>query len=742
MTRDYVNNIPYIQGQGNLGAVDGSSAAASRYTEVKLDPSADWLLMDGVDSGAVPMVPNYDQRLKEPSLLPVKIPMILLNGVPKGSIGVGFASIIPPHSVNDVAAATKYVLNCMINGENPTIDKIMETLKGPDFPTGGIVGPTSEIKKMYETGSARLIIRSKATIETNGKSSRIIITEIPYNITTTDIVNDIAEAVVGKKDTKSKSRLPPTVPEVKAVRDETTTNRKTKKVDVRIVVDVKNNEDPNVVLEKLMQYTSLQEDFAPNMVALNSNRQPIQVNIFDIIDTWINFRAECIKRLAAADLERYRDREHVINGLLIALPMIDTVVEIIKKAKNDEDATVNLMSKLKITSRQAEAILSMQLRRLNGLRRDELAKEKDDVVAKCDYNLNLLVSQEAIVTKIIDELDDTVRRLGSPRKTQIAELGRNVDPRAFITPEACLVSTTINGYIKRIASSEFKTQLKGGKGRKGAKVKDDDALHSIISCNSHDQLFAITNTNAVVRLEAHEVPDNPSGRHAANLGFEEDEGVCTLLTSVFPIPEAAEAVVATSNGQVKRIKLSDMSSKMTKRLVFYKSSNVDDVVAGAISLPQGTGDVFLASAYGQGVRFGPDSIRITKRDSGGVRGIDLASGDYLVSIGRIDNDSQSILCVTSDGIGKRVTADQFPALNRGLKGRILIKPKLSAYLVAALVTDNDDVNVIIATKMGMTIRLRVGDIRELGRSAMGAKLATLNEGDEVISAAIVPAEIE
>jgi DNA gyrase subunit A len=424
MTRDYVNNIPYIQGQGNLGAVDGSSAAASRYTEVKLDPSADWLLMDGVDSGAVPMVPNYDQRLKEPSLLPVKIPMILLNGVPKGSIGVGFASIIPPHSVNDVAAATKYVLNCMINGENPTIDKIMETLKGPDFPTGGIVGPTSEIKKMYETGSARLIIRSKATIETNGKSSRIIITEIPYNITTTDIVNDIAEAVVGKKDTKSKSRLPPTVPEVKAVRDETTTNRKTKKVDVRIVVDVKNNEDPNVVLEKLMQYTSLQEDFAPNMVALNSNRQPIQVNIFDIIDTWINFRAECIKRLAAADLERYRDREHVINGLLIALPMIDTVVEIIKKAKNDEDATVNLMSKLKITSRQAEAILSMQLRRLNGLRRDELAKEKDDVVAKCDYNLNLLVSQEAIVTKIIDELDDTVRRLGSPRKTQIKVYSR------------------------------------------------------------------------------------------------------------------------------------------------------------------------------------------------------------------------------------------------------------------------------------------------------------------------------
>lgn len=740
MTRDFQNNVPLIYGHGNMGAIDGSGAAAPRYTEAKLDAVADWLALDGVDDGAVPHSPNYDGRLTEPELLPVKLPVHLLNGVPGGSIGVGFASQVPPHNAAELARACKYVLGCMAGGVEPELAQLMTVMPGPDFPTGGLVGSQAEIAEAYRTGQGSMRMRAEVAVEESDSGrigDRIVVTAIPFGLTTEGLVEEIADAAFGKRDPKTKARSEPTVPEVKDVRDETTKDRRTKQVKVRIVIDLKQGEDGRVALEKLLQNTRLQTTFPVNMTLLDENGQPVTIGIVEAITRWANFRAECVRRQAAADLERVRDREHVVKGLLAASPKIDKVIKVIREAKDEETANAGLRALIPCTSKQADAILAMQLRRLTGLRQDELNAEAKSLGERAEHLLRLLTDQAAIIEQMERELDEIAAKLGRPRRTQVVDLSVNADPRALVVEENCLVSVTGRGYLKRLPADEFRVQNRNTKGKQGAKVKADDVLQSVEGCSSHDRLFAVTDGGAVVRLEAHEIPvTSGAGRHAANLGFEDGELVKGLLVSQYPVPEQAQAVFATVDGEVKRTLMSELDSRVTKRLVFYKSAAERDI-AGAIQLPTGTGDVFLASAHGQGTRFSPEDVRLSKRDSGGVRGMDLREDDQVVSIGRIDTEDQLVLCVTSDGIGKRVASSQFPTQGRGGKGRILIRPRPGATLVQAMVVRDND-SVLIATKNGHTVRIRVGDVKELGRSAMGVKLVALNEGDRVVSAAILP----
>ncbi len=742
MTRDFQNNVPLIYGHGNMGAIDGSGAAAPRYTEAKLDTVADWLALDGVDEGAVPHSPNYDGRLTEPELLPVKLPVHLLNGVPGGSIGVGFASQVPPHNAAELARACKYVLGCMASGLDPELAQLMTIMPGPDFPTGGLVGSQSEIAEAYRTGQGSMRMRAEVSVEESDSGrigDRIVVTAIPFGLTTEGLVEEIADAAFGKRDPKTKGRGEPTVPEVKDVRDETTKDRRTKQVKVRIVIDLKQGEDGRVALEKLLQNTRLQTTFPVNMTLLDENGQPVTIGIVEAITRWANFRAECVRRQAAADLEHVRDREHVVKGLLAASPKIDKVIKVIREAKDEETANAGLRALIPCTSKQSDAILAMQLRRLTGLRQDELNAEAKTLGERAEHLLRLLTDQMAIIEQMEQELDEIAGRLGRPRRTQVVDLSVNADPRALVVEENCLVSVTGRGYLKRLPADEFRVQNRNTKGKQGAKVKADDVLQSVEGCSSHDRLFAVTDGGAVVRLEAHEIPvTSGAGRHAANLGFEDGELVKGLLVSQYPVPEQAQAVFATVDGEVKRTLMSELDSRVTKRLVFYKSAAERDI-AGAIQLPTGAGDVFLASAHGQGTRFSPEDVRLSKRDSGGVRGMDLREDDQVVSIGRIDTEDQLILVVTSDGIGKRVASYQFPVQGRGGKGRILVRPRPGASLVQALVVRETD-TVLIATKNGHTVRIRVGDVKELGRSAMGVKLVALNEGDRVVSAAILPPE--
>lgn len=740
MTRDFQNTVPLIFGHGNFGAIDGSGAAAARYTEAKLDPQADWLVMDGVDDGSVPHSPNYDGRLTEPELMPVKMPMLLLNGVPGGTIGVGFASQVPPHNAAELAEASKYVLRCMAAGEEPSVAQIMALMPGPDFPTGGLVGSPADVAEYYSTGQGGLKLRSRIEIDDNESGrggARIVITAIPFGLTTEAIVTDVANAAYGKRDEKTRTRSEPTVPEVKDVRDETTKDRRTKEVRVRIVIDLKQGEDPRVALEKLMRYTRIETTMGVNMTGLDPDGQPLTLSVVEAIRRWADFRAECVRRQSGAELGRVRDREHVVVGLLAAIPRINLVIKAIREAKDEEAAVRELRAVVPCTTKQAEAILAMQLRRLTGLRREELESEAAALAERVQHLLRLLTEPMAIVEQMTAELDETARRLGRPRRTEVTVLTANADPRALVVEENCLVSVTGRGYLKRLPADEFRVQNRNTKGKQGAKVRADDVLQSVAGCHSHDRLYAVTDGGAVVRLEAHEIPvTTGSGRHAANLGFEDGELVRGVLVSPYPVPEADQAVFATVDGEVKRVQMPDLDSKMTKRLVFYKSS-ADRGIAGAIQLPGATGDVFLASAHGLGTRFAPDDVRLTKRDSGGVRGMDLREDDSVISIGRIDSEDQLILCVTSDAIGKRVASTQFPTQGRGGKGRILIKPRPGATLVKALVVTDAD-TVLIATKNGHTVRIRVGDVKELGRSAMGVKLVALNEGDRVVSAAILP----
>ena len=495
-----------------------------------------------------------------------------------------------------------------------------------------------------------------------------------------------------------------------------------------------------MALEKLLQNTRLQTTFSVNMTLLDDNGQPVTIGIVEAITRWANFRAECVRRQSAAELERVRDREHVVKGLLAAAPKIDKVIKVIREAKDEETANAGLRALIPCTSKQADAILAMQLRRLTGLRQDELSAEATSLSQRGEHLLRLLTDQTAIIEQMEGELDDVVAKLGRPRRTQVVDLSVNADPRALVVEENCLVSVTGRGYLKRLPADEFRVQNRNTKGKQGAKVKADDVLQSVEGCSSHDRLFAVTDGGAVIRLEAHEIPvTSGAGRHAANLGFEDGELVKGVLVSQYPVPEQAQAVFATVDGEVKRTLMSELDSRVTKRLVFYKSAAERDI-AGAVQLPTGSGDVFLASAHGQGTRFSPEDVRLSKRDSGGVRGMDLREDDAVVSIGRIDDEnSELILCVTSDAIGKRVPVNLFPVQGRGGKGRILIRPRPGATLVQALVVTEND-TVLIATKNGHTVRIRVGDVRELGRSAMGVKLVNLGEGDRVVSAAILPAD--
>jgi DNA gyrase subunit A len=740
MTQNFANNLVLIQGQGNFGAIDGSSASAQRYTEAKLHPLADAILMDGVNEGAVPLERNYDNSLDEPVLLPAKIPLLLLNGSPRGSIGVGFATCIPPHNAKELVNATKYVLQCLVDNSEPSIDKILSLIPGPDFPTGAIIGSPTAIKKAYISGNGILTMRSEAVIEeAKGRSgAKIIITSIPYGLFTEDLKVEIIEAAIGKKDPKTKQRKDPTVPEVKKAQDETTLDRVTKKTVVRLVIELKAGADPSVVLEKLMQNTNLMCTFAVNMVALNEHGQPIQLSVIDAITRWAEFRIECIRRQSSVELEKNQDRLHVISGLQQAIPQINEVIELIKSSNTEAEAILGLRELVPCTTKQAEAILSMQIRRLLGLRQEELQNESNSLMERNDYLIGLLIDRSAVTNKINEELDQIAIKLSRPRQTKIQDIGSGaIDTRLLVSSEECLVSITGRGYLKRMSASDFQTQLKGGIGKKGAKVKDNDILQSVISCHSHDRLFAVTDQGAVIRLEAHEIPTNGSGRHAANLGFNENEFVKNILPTIWPIPVESQAVFADLQGGVKRVMMSNLHSNMTKRLIFYKSDKIKDIVGGVSLSEENESDIFLASASGLGTRIKPSDIRLTQRNGSGVIGMVLKEDDYLVSIGKIDNDEQLILCCTSDGIGKRVASSEFPVQNRGGKGRILIKSKAGGVLVQALVVKESD-TVLIATKLGQTVRIKVSEIRELGRVAMGSKLITLREGDEVISAAVLP----
>lgn len=733
MTRHFSNNVSLLNGSGNFGSIDGSGSAAMRYTEIKVDPISDWLVLDGVDGGAVPHQPNYDESTTEPELLPVRLPMLLLNGVPAGSIGVGYTSTIPPHNAIELAKACKIVIKAMSEGRSATVDEVLQVMPGPDLPTGGIIGGYNDIREVYKTGGGSFLYRSN--LEIDYEKNVIIAHSIPYGMNTEQVTSSIAEAARGRFDPKKKTRTDPTIPEIREVRDETTSDRKTDRAIIRIVIEVKRGENPDIVATKLYQHTPLQSSFAVNMHAQDETGKPVRLTLIDAIERWAVFRSDCIRRLTAANLERLREREHVLHGLTLALQNIDAVVKIIRESQNDEVAIEQLRAQIGSTSRQSAAILDMRLRRLTGLRQTELETEINDLSVEIGEHLDLLSQDGAVVQRMLNELDEIPRRIPGARCTQIQEIGKNFDPRALVEPEACLISITGRGYLKRQSEAEFNVQLRGGKGRK-TKMKPDDQLLSAISCHSHDRLFAITDKGSLVRMEAHEVPTTTTGRHAANLGFDEEELVKSVISSPWPIPENYEVVTAKSDGTVKRVTLTSMNPRIGNRLNFFQGVSEGEVVGG-ILLPDGESDIFLASANGLGARFEPSEVRLTRRESGGVRGMRLREGDSLVAIGRISDPEELILVVTSDGIGKRVKSEEFPAQNRGIMGRILVRLREGASVVKALVVRDQD-SVVIMTAQGQTVRVLVSDIKELGRTAQGVKLVTLNEGDYVVSAALLP----
>jgi DNA gyrase subunit A len=746
LSRDFQLQVPMVHGQGNLGSLNGGAQASMRYTEMQLGDGAYWLAMEGIENGAVRMVPNYDETEVEPSLLPVKAPMLLLNGAAVGSMGFGYAAAIPTHNPAELAAAAAVLVRAyaglhsdgVVREAEDVFRDIMEAMPGPDFPTGGLVGGPDDIAEAYLTGVGTLTVRCEALID--NERGRILVLALPYGENSADVTTDVVEAQRGRVG-KDKKRAPPQIPEIKAVRDEGTVDDDDKPV-IRIVIDLKQGEDPGTVLEKLYRHTKLQKTFSVNMTALNGEGKPQLYNVVELLEQWLTFRMDCIKMQSSGRLREAALRRHVLEGMLLALEQIDGVVSTIRGTADDAGTVRGLMELLGATTKQADSISVMQLKRLNGERAAEFRAELERLQAEEAALLGVISDPARIYEQILGELEEFARRFPAHRRTRIAVLDSK-DARALVAPEEGLLTITGRGYLRRVPASEFRAQHRGGKGKQGAKIKAEDALRAVVRCNSHDRIFPISDTGRVARLEAHEVPTGGGGRFAAALGFEDGELIAAVLAAPWPLPDGDEVVIASESGMVKRVALADLSGRNNVAMNLYGPADGRPVV-GAALFPGGRGHVFLASSAGLGTRFEASDVRLTKRGSGGVIGIELPEGGSLVSMSRLraeDDEGEFIMCVASDGYGKRVPKDQFPTQNRAGKGRILIKMHPGATLVAALVLGRED-TVLVATRRGMTGRFRASDIRELGRSAVGSRVMALAEGDAVVAAAVLPPDDE
>ncbi|OGX60572.1 MAG: DNA gyrase subunit A [Omnitrophica WOR_2 bacterium RIFOXYC2_FULL_45_15] len=718
MAQDFSLRYPLVDGQGNFGSVDGDSAAAMRYTEARLSAIAGEMLED-IDKGTVNFGPNFDTSLKEPLLLPAKLPNLLVNG--SSGIAVGMATNIPPHNLSEVIEAIIYLL------EHPEAEAkdLMRYVKGPDFPTGGIICGRGGIKDAYNTGRGKLIVRAKAAVEhqKSGKDT-IVITEIPYQVQKAGLVEAIANLVEDKK-----------IEGISDIRDESD------KDGMRIVVELKRDVEPQITLNQLFKHTQLETTFGIIMLALVDNR-PKVLNLRQILGHYIEHRKVIVRRRTQFELDKALRRAHILEGLKIALKFIDRIIKVIKTSKSVEAAKENLIKEFELSEIQAQAILEMQLQRLTALEQDKIDAEYQELLKKIELCRSILASEKKIEAIIKAELEDLKKKYGDGRRTEIVGEVEEFNLEDLIADEDVVVTISHGGYIKRLPVSSYRKQKRGGKGASGAEVKEEDFIEHLFVASTKDYLLIFTDKGQVHWLKVYEIPQASrisKGKAIINLLQVSSEGKIAATIPVKEFSADKYLVMVTKLGLIKKTCL-DAYSNPRKGGIIGITLEKDDALIG-VEMTDGKQELLIGTREGKAVRFPEAQVRDMGRGAKGVRGIRLSKKDQVIAM-IIAQTEATILTVTELGFAKRTLFKEYRLTRRGGKGIINIKVTDKNGLAVALKTVSDEDELMVITQTGMFLRCAIKDIRPTGRAAQGVRLIKLEDQDRVSCVAPVIAEEE
>ena len=714
MAQDFSTRYPLVDGHGNFGSVDGDGAAAMRYTEARMSPFSLQMVRD-IEKDTVDFTDNFDGEEKEPVVLPSRVPNLLING--SNGIAVGMATSIPPHNLSDTIDA------CIkrIDDENCSNDELIKIIKAPDFPTGASILGRDAAREAYETGTGKITVRSKSEIEETARGRmRIVITEIPFQVNKARLIESMADLVRNKK-----------IDGISAIRDES--NRE----GMRIVIELKKDTNPNVILNRLYKHTQLQSTYSMIMLAL-VNGEPKILRLCEIIDEYLKHQKIVITRRTKFDLAKAEARAHILEGLLIALDNIDEVIKVIRSSYND--AKEKLMVRFGLSEIQSQAILDMRLARLQGLEREKIENEHNELMQKIAYYKSILADEHKLMGVIKDELTEIKQKYGDGRRTKIVADDGGIDEEYLIDEEDVAVTLTHLGYIKRVPENTYKAQRRGGKGIVGLTTRDSDFVKDLIITSTHDYLMFFTDLGKVYKIKAYEIPEasrTAKGTPVINfLNLDQGERV----TAVIPVKEFADdnyLIMVTRNGTIKKTPMSQFDTNRKTGLIAITLKDDDKLIS--VSQSSGEESVYVVTKKGKSITFHEDDVRSMGRSAGGVRAITLDKDDEVVSMELDSTGERELLVMTKKGFGKRTSLDEYRLQTRGGKGvSTYDKTKFSktGELVGATLVSKDD-EIMLINSNGVIIRIRANEISKSGRTTQGVKIMKVESGDEIVSFAKV-----
>ncbi len=713
MAQDFSTRYMLVDGHGNFGSVDGDSAAAMRYTEARLAKITMELLAD-INKNTVDFVPNFDETLKEPSVLPSRYPNLLVNG--SSGIAVGMATNIPPHNLGEVIDAVVE----LIDNPDCTIDDLMGHVKGPDFPTGGVIMGKEGIRETYRTGRGKIIVRSKTEIEEMaGGRSRIIVYEIPYQVNKSRLIKKIADLVKDKK-----------VDGISDLRDETD------RTGTRIVIETKKDVNPNIILNQLYKHTQLQETFGANLLAL-VNGEPKTMNLKEILYYYLEHQKDVVTRRTKFDLNKAEDRAHILEGLIIALDNIDAIINLIRSSQTTQIAKEGLMKEFNLTERQAQAILDMRLQRLTGLEREKIETEYEELLKTIKYLKDVLADESILLSIIKDEMLKIKAKYNDDRRTEIAPSNDEIEIEDLIEEHNVVITLTHFGYVKRTPLSTYRSQHRGGRGITGLQTREEDFVEDIFVTSTHQSLLFFTSHGKVYVIKAYEIPE--SGRQAKGtaiinlLQLDPGEKIQTFIPiKTSDVDLTDYFIMATKKGYVKKTSLREFTNIRKGGLIAIKLREDDELIK--VQLTEGNDDIIMATHKGLSIRFNENDVRPMGRASMGVKGINLNDDDYVIDM-EIIKEGYGVLTISEKGYGKRTPEDEYRRQTRGGKGikTMNITPKTGE--LASLKVVNDDYDLVIINSEGVIIRIRASEISQMSRNTQGVMLMKINEDDYIVSVA-------
>ena len=725
MAQSWSMRYMLVDGQGNFGSVDGDSAAAMRYTEARLRKIAEDMMED-IDKDTVDMVPNFDDTLKEPSVLPTRIPNLLVNGA--AGIAVGMATNMPPHNLSETVDA----INAYIDNPDITVDELMNYVKAPDFPTGGIIYGISGVREAYRTGRGRVVIRGKAAIEEIDGRQCIVVSEIPYQVNKSEMIKRTVDLINEKK-----------IEGISSIRDESDRSG------MRIVYVVKREAVPNVVLNTLYKNTALQSSFSVNNIALVDGR-PRLLNLLDLVHYFVEHRHDVVTRRTQFELNKAEERAHILQGLIIASDNIDEVVRIIRAASNPDEARTRLMERFSLSEIQARAIVEMRLRQLTGLEQDKLRAEYDDILRRIERYKALLADRSLRMELVRQEMEEVKQKYGDPRRSEI-EYGADGDfsVEDMIADEEVVVTISHAGYIKRTRLAEYRRQSRGGVGQKGVSTREEDFLEHLFMATNHQYMLFFTEKGKVFWMRVFEIPEGAKtakGRAIQNLiNIEQDDKVrAYIMVDNLKDQEYIDShyvVLVTRDGTVKKTSLEAYSRPRANGINAINVREGDMLLEARLTT--GSSKIMIATRKGKAIRFDEEKLRPMGRNATGVRGVMLdGEDDQVVGMICVDDVQSDVLVVSEKGFGKRSQFDEYRETNRGAKGVKTINVTDKTGELVAIVDVKGDEDLMIITRNGLTIRMGIDTLRVMGRATQGVKLINLREGDEIAAVAKVISEDE